>query len=110
MTAQDNGYGHEKYCYTPDAPERRRTEFARTLRPNPAESNSAFERRMDELAKMLVGQHGAIEVETLIQRQDGAIVECLVRVAYPPRYEPVADDARPAGGRVAGRGSRGGGR
>ena len=104
----DNGYGHERYRYTPEQPIRHRTEFARTLRPNVAETNGDFEARMDELARVLVLQHHATSVDVLMQRSDGSVVECLVTVCYPPRPEPVAIDRRLAGGRPAPRGSRGG--
>jgi hypothetical protein len=98
----NQGYGFETYSYIDG--QRCRTKFARTIRPNPVERNGDFERRMDEMARMLIEHHGAADVELELRRQDGAIVECLVAVTYrSPRPEPITDDARPAGGRVAGR-------
>jgi hypothetical protein len=103
---EGNGFGYEHYVYTPDAPLRQRTVFARTIRPSDRERNCDFERRMDDLAMMLVKQHGAVRVDLDMRRQDGAIVECLVAVAYEPRVEPITHDTRLAGGRVVGRGAR----
>jgi hypothetical protein len=107
------GYGSERYTYKDGI--RHRTGFVRTIRPDvsPPETNSAFEQRMDLMCRQLLAMQSVIDVQCTMERRDGSIVQCQIDATYAPRFEAIAEDARPAGGGVAreygGRGGRGGG-
>jgi len=103
------GYGSERYIYKDGT--RQRVGFVRTIRPDvsPPETNSAFEQRMDLMCRQLMAMPSVIDVQQTIQRRDGAIVECIIDTTYAPRFEAIAEDARPAGGSADARGARGGG-
>jgi len=103
------GYGSDRHAYINGI--RHRTGRVLTIQPivEPRESNSAFERRMDLACRQLHAMQSVIDVQLTLERRDGALVGCLIDVSYTPHPEAIADDLRDAGGRVGGRGARGGG-
>lgn len=92
-------YSIDRYVYR--GGQRLRTGFVRTIRPHVAETNGAFQTRMDAMALQLAGMAGVTSVELTFERgRGGAIVECVATVEHTPRVEAVLQpDNRPAGGR-----------
>jgi hypothetical protein len=102
-------FGAERYTYVQGETSRFQTGLLRTVLPHPAETNEAFETRMDLMCRQLLGMYGVASVSIEFERSDGALVKATVSVVEAPRVAPIRPDRRLAGGRFCGpRGSRGG--
>jgi len=102
-------FGSDRYTYLRGDDSRYQTGQVITLTPGDAETNEAFERRMDEMCRQLLGMQGIASVTVDLDRSRGAIVQAVVSVVEAPTPAPIQADRRPAGGRFNGpRGARGG--
>lgn len=108
FTPQPEDFSTDRYAYIDGL--RFKVGFVCTIRPFEGETNGAFERRIDDLVRALIAKYGATATSMELQRAAGGITQCLLDVTYPPRAAvEIADDQRPAGGRVIQlRGGRGG--
>lgn len=107
-TPTPEDFSTDRYVYIDGL--RYKTGFACTIRPKDGETNGQFERRMDQIAQTLRTSYGATALTIELQRAAGGITQALLDVTYPPRAATeIADDDRPAGGKVIHmRGQRGG--
>lgn len=98
-TPKPDDFRTDRYAYIDGL--RYKTGMVCTIRPKDGETNGAFERRMDALARALRESYGATAMNLELQRAAGGITQCVFDVTYPPRAAvEIADDDTPAGGRV----------
>ena len=106
MPTINHDYGRDFYIWRDG--QRLRTRMIRTIEPSEAETNAAFERRIDALAAALQRREGTLGVEYAFERRNGIIVLCTIDVSQEPCPVAVIEDDRLAGGRPDGpRGRRG---
>jgi hypothetical protein len=100
MTAHNLDYGSESYCYIAGEQLRLRTAMTRTIRPHAAETNAAFEQRMDTMALQLSAMSSVASVSLRFERKADRLTLCEVSIIEFPHPVPIAPDERPAGGRA----------
>jgi hypothetical protein len=101
-------FGSDRYVYLRGDPNRYQIGSVRTLLPEDGESNEAFERRMDDLAREYLSIESTQSVTMNLERRAGSIVRCTIVFSSDPYPLPLAADVRAAGGRFGSvRGARG---
>lgn len=98
-TSTPEDFGVDRYCYIDGV--RFKVGMVATIRPFTGETNGDFQRRIDVLAQTLLKSYGATTINTDFEKAAGGFTQCIIDVTYPPRAAAeIADDNRPAGGRV----------